>query len=301
MGFAILGDIGRANEREYRRREAKRKQLEEEQKALERYRLDRQRKKEWLKQVEEKAASQSDGSQQPATEEPHTIVTKGQATMLDLEDFKTRVLNPFMEKTKYAADKTKSARKGSSIAAEDAANGYMDGDKLSETLAKMNSRRIETQRDFKTVCDQYEADAADYVKRAFRIDAQAVAELAPVLSVLGANEGDYASLAEQYSGNYSALRAIAGTAERNGCEAWGKRLNAALSDYQTACSDVLVGGISLSASRGVLGQVDLWDTAVSMKLDKVASARTELDYVTGAQERPVSGLQEVINEYAYLS
>lgn len=301
MGFAILGDVGRARQREYRRDEAKRKQHEKEQKALERYERDRQWREKWMKQVAMETAFQSDGSREQTTEKPQSIVTKGQATMLDLEDFKTRVLNPFMEKTKYAADRTKSARKGSDIAADDAANGYIEGNKLSETLAKMNKLRIETQRNFKAVHDQYEADAADYVKRAFRIDAKTVAELVPVLSVLGANKSDYASLAEQYAGNYSALRAIAGAAEKNGCEAWGKRLNEALSDYQTACNDVLVDGISLSASRGVMGTLDLWDTAVSMKLDNVASLRTELDYVTGAQERPISDMQETINEYAYLS
>lgn len=295
---AILKNISFARNQERKREEDKRKKREAELEAVRRWEEKRRSEKAFLERIAKIEASRE------ADAQTVTDVEKGgfmATSMIDLEDFDKKVLGQFMETARYAAKTTSSARKGASMAAEDAANGYLSGDKLNETIAIMDRNRIAAQKDFKVIADEYEKAADRYVKDAFRFDAKTVADITPALSVLGASEADYSSLAEQYSSSYSALRAIAGAAVANGCKGWGTRLNNALDSYRESCEKQLVAGIKKSAVMGVLGQNEMWDTAISMRLDNVSEARTALDYVTGAQTPPVDSMQQAFNDYAFNS
>lgn len=228
-----------------------------------------------------------------------TEETRSTATMFDMETFEKTVYEPFARATRSYVDKTRSARRGAELAKEDLANGYINGDTLKDTEAKMKDMRVDAQRRFKADMDAFNAKAREMVDAAFALRPNEVNGLELTLSLLGDTDEDYMSLAKQHAGSFTALKAIAGAAKRNGAANYGSQLDHALNNYRAVTSEVACEGLGSSASGGVLHSRSDWETAASMKLDKIRGARAELDRVTGAAPVAVNELQAAFDSWVF--
>lgn len=225
--------------------------------------------------------------------------TRSTETMFDMDTFERAVYAPFAQATRNFAGITASARNGVKMAKEDLAKGYMDGNTLKETEADLNARRIKAQKDFKSALDGFNAKSREMVESAFTLRPGEVNGLELTLSLLGDTDEDYMNLAKQYAGSFTALKAIAGAAKRNGATNYGNRLDAALNDYREVTTKVACGGLGESATKGVFGTLGAWDTAASMKLDSVREARSRLDQVTGTAPVKKNELQEAMDALVF--
>lgn len=228
-----------------------------------------------------------------------TEETRSTATMFDMETFEKTVYEPFARATRGYVDTTRSARRGAELAKEDLTNGYINGDTLKDTEAKMKDMRVDAQRRFKADMDAFNAKAKEMVDAAFALRPNEVNGLELTLSLLGDTDEDYMSLAKQHAGSFTALKAIAGAAKRNGATNYGSQLDHALNNYRAVTSEVACEGLGSSASGGVLQSRSDWETAASMKLDKIRGARAELDRVTGAAPVAVNELQAALDSWVF--
>lgn len=223
--------------------------------------------------------------------------------MFDHQYFKDHELDIFLDRAERAARDTAGCRRGKDVAAEDLAQGYIDGRRHDDTVAHLDDRRIDAQRQWKPISDAYREKATRQLEHAFRFDIDTASKVAPLLNVLGSDEGAYKSLAAKYAHSYTALRAIADTAIKNGV-GYGTELGSALDDYRSTCEEQLLG-IADTADNGVLGLTEKLRIPAETKWDRINRAQLELHYLIGRAERPrdaaIAWLQDAVSEHEWTS
>lgn len=210
----------------------------------------------------------------------------------DFKRFEDYYLEQFITKTRRQVAARQAAENGKKLAGEDLTNGYLDGKKHDQTMRDLDVRRVEAKQAFRPILAEFNKAAKEFGESQLSIDMNACAAIAPVLEMMGSNDADYMALSKKYD-NYGQLRMIANAALRNGAKTYGNTLNAALDAVVANVGEVFGGGMGASAEKGVLGQLEGWESALYMKLDKVKKSVTEVNYVTGVEERPRTAFENL--------
>lgn len=210
----------------------------------------------------------------------------------DFKRFEDDYLEQFIARTRRQVTARQAAENGQKLAGEDLANGYLDGKKHDQTMRDLDARRVEAKQAFRPILAEFNKAAREFGESQLSIDMNACAAIAPVLSMMGSNDADYMALSRKYD-SYGQLRMIANAAARNGATAYGDELNAALDAVVANVGEVFGGGMGASAEKGVLGQLEGWESALLRKLDTVRKSVAEVNYVTGVEERPRTAFENL--------
>lgn len=231
-------------------------------------------------------------------QETEQVWRKPKMTMFNLDDFKKDIANDFRSKASSAARATRACREGVDQVNKDAmVEGYKNGLDARGITEALERERKDAQLRFKDVYESGREAASAYVDNAFALNPAEYEEIAPMLSVMKLNESDVRVLLKEHGDSWTKRRAIVDAAVSSGVKG-ADFMKESMSAYEETVRRQSLG-IFETASKGVLGSLNGWDTAFDMRLDSMESARSNLDVALGLEKQQSHWLAETMENAAW--
>lgn len=235
-----------------------------------------------------------------AVKKENEAVRSVSMTTFDLDDFKKTIADDFRAVAMKAAKATRACRDGADQANKDAMiEGYRNGLDVREITDSLEHARKDEQMRFRGVYDSGRAAASEYVDKAFALNPDEYADVAPMLSVVKLNESDVRTLLKEHGGSWTKRRAIVDAACASGVTG-AEFMRESMSEYEAKVREQSLG-IFESARKGVLGSLDNWDVSFDSRMDSMATARKNLDIALGIEDAPTHWMADAMESAAWKS